>query len=67
MTKSNRGFYQQSRGRNSKINDPIWPVCELVQDFIHVYLICKLQEAQMKNEQVVLMTVKQAFSAIMGT
>ena len=26
MTKSNRGYFQQTRGCNSKITDPIWPV-----------------------------------------
>ena len=36
MTKSNRGFFSNQGGRNSKIKDPIWPVFEFVRDFIHV-------------------------------
>ena len=35
---------------NSKINDPIWPIFELVCDFIHVHLICKFQEELIKTE-----------------
>ena len=33
VIKSNKGFFQQSRGRNSKINNWIWPVCELAGTF----------------------------------
>ena len=47
---------QQSRGRNSKINDPIWLVFKLMRDFKHVHLSCKLQEVPIKTEQVVVMT-----------
>ena len=35
--------FQQSWGYNSKINDPIWPVFELVQNLIHAHTICKFQ------------------------
>ena len=48
--------FQQSRGCNSKINDPIWPILEFIQDFIHVHLVCKFQEDLIKTEQVMLMT-----------
>ena len=47
MTKSNR---------DSKINDPIWPVFKLVLDLINVHLSCKLQEIPIKTEQVIVMT-----------
>ena len=30
--------FQQLRVCNPKINDPIWPVLELVRDFIHIHL-----------------------------
>ena len=56
MTKTNRGFFQQSRGCNSKINDQTSPVFELIKDFIHVHLICKFQEDLIIIEQVMLMT-----------
>ena len=56
ITKSNRGFFQQSRGCNSKITDLIWPVFKLVSDFIHVHLICKFQADPIKTKQVTLMT-----------
>ena len=55
MTKSNR-FFQQSRGCNSKCNDRIWPVFKLVQEFIHVHLICKFQDEPNKTDWVMLMT-----------
>ena len=42
---------QDSRGRNSEINDLIWPVFEVVRDFIHVHLICKFQEHPVKTER----------------
>ena len=67
MTKSNRDFFKQSRGRNSKINETNWLVLELIWGFIHVNLICKFQEDPIKTEQVTLLTVKQRlFSAIKG-
>ena len=47
---------QSSRGRNSKINEPIWPVFELVLDFIHVHIICKFQEHPIKTEWITMMT-----------
>ena len=49
-------LFQQSRGRNSKINDRIWPVFKLVQYFIHVHIISKLQEHQIKTEGIIVMT-----------
>ena len=50
-------FFQQSRGPNSKINhDPILPVFELVQDFIHIHLICKFQEHPIETEGAMVMT-----------
>ena len=55
MTKS-EAFFSKSRGHNSKINDLIWPVFKLVQDFIHVHRICKFQEAFIKTDWVTLMT-----------
>ena len=51
--------FQQSRGRNSKINEPNWPFFEFVQDFIRVHSISKFQEV------VIVMTIQtEAFSAI---
>ena len=49
-------LFQQSRGHNSKIDDPIWPIFELVQDCIHIHLICKFQEHPIKTEGVMVMT-----------
>ena len=49
-------LFQQSRGRNSKINDPIWPVFKHVRDFIHAHLSCKFQAVTIKTEQVIVMT-----------
>ena len=46
---------QQSKGCNSKINDPIQTVFELIWDFIHVPLNCKFHEDPIKTEQVMLM------------
>ena len=37
MTKPNRGFFS-NQGDVTKINDPIWPVFELVRDLILVHL-----------------------------
>ena len=34
-------FFPQ-RARNSKMIDQIWPYFELVQDFMPVFIICKL-------------------------
>ena len=44
------------KGRNSEINDPIWPVFKLVRDFIYVHLSCKFQEVPIKTEPVMVMT-----------
>ena len=41
----NRHF-QQSSGRNSKINDLMGTVFKFIQDFIHAHLICKFQDDQ---------------------
>ena len=41
---------QESRGRNSKINNQIWTLFEFVQDFTHVHLICKFQDDPIKTE-----------------
>ena len=49
-------LFQQSRGRNSKINNPIWLVFEPAWCFIHVHLICKFQERSMKTKRVMVMT-----------
>ena len=48
-------LFQQSKGCNSKINDPIRTVFELIWDFIHVHFICKFKKALIKTEQVMLM------------
>ena len=55
MTKPKGGFFQQSRGHNSKTNDLIWPGIELARDFIHV-LICKFQGHLIKTIGVMVMT-----------
>ena len=50
-------LFKQSNARrlNSKING-IWPVFELIWDFIHVHLICKFQKHLIKTEWVILIT-----------
>ena len=57
-------LFQQSRECNSKINDLIWPVFELVRDFIHVHLKCKFQERLIKTEGV--MVMKSIFFSIVS-
>ena len=58
-------LFQQSRGCNSKINDPIWHGFEIIRYFITVHLsICKFQENPIKTECLMLMTKSKAFSAI---
>ena len=56
---------QQSRERNSKINDLICPVVKLVQDFILVHLICRFQEDPIKAERVT-QCQKEAFFSNQG-
>ena len=51
-----RGFFQQSKGCNFKINDTIWPVFQSLREYIHVHLIYKFQEDPIKTEWVKLMT-----------
>ena len=49
LTKSDRGFFcNQGRG-NSMINEQIWPVFELLRDFIHAHFIGKFQEHLIKT------------------
>ena len=49
---------------NSK---PIWPVFEMIWDFIHVHLFCKFQEEPIKTEWVMLMTKSnRGFSSNQG-
>ena len=50
-------LFQQSRGRNYKTNDPIWPVFELIRDFIHIHLIAKFQKHLIKIEGLMVMTI----------
>ena len=50
-------FLQQSKGCNSKINDPIWLVFKFMWDFIHAHLIWKCQEKLIKTEWVMLMSM----------
>ena len=51
LWKIKTGFFSN---RKSKVNDPIWPVFELIRDFIHASnpspLICKCQEDLIKTE-----------------
>ena len=54
--KVNQTLFQQSRGCNPRINDPIWTVFELIRNLLHVPLHCKFQEVPIKTEQVMLMT-----------
>ena len=49
-------FFQQPKGRYSKIHYPIWPNFGLVRYFIPVHLICKFHEHQINNKWVTLMT-----------
>ena len=60
MTKSERGVFLQSRRYNSKINDSILPVFEIIRDFIHVHSICSFLEDPIKTEQVTLMKKTQS-------
>ena len=39
----------------SKINNLIWTAYKFIQDFIHVHLICKFKDDQIKTELVLLM------------
>ena len=67
MKKLNRGFFQHSKGHNSKINDPIWPEFKFIRGFIHVHLICKFQEDPIRTEQVMLRTKSnRCFFSIQG-
>ena len=50
LWKSQTEAFQQSRGRNFKINDPLWPGFELTWNFIHFHFICKVQENPIKTE-----------------
>ena len=61
MTKSNRSFFSSQGDITLKINYLIWPVFELVRNFIHVHLKWKFQEDLIKTEWLMLMTVKQKF------
>ena len=47
--------FQQSSGCNSKINNLMGTIFKFVQDFIHVHLICKLQDDPITTGQVMLM------------
>ena len=55
MTKSSRDFFS-SQGDVTKMNNPIWPVFELVQDFIYFHLTCKFLDGMVKTEWLLLMT-----------
>ena len=67
MKKTNRSFFQQSNGRNFKINDRIWQLFELVQDFIHIHIITKFQEYPVKTEGViVIITSNRGFFSNQG-
>ena len=39
---------------NSKVNSPIWPEVELIQDFMHVHVICKFHKDPIKNKKAML-------------
>ena len=56
MTKSIRHFFSNQGGCNSRINDPIWTVFELIRNLLQVPLNCKFHEVPIKTEQVMLMT-----------
>ena len=61
-------LYQQSRMCNSKINDLIWPVFELLQDSIHVHLSASFRKIWSKlNKSCWRKSQTKAFSAIKGT
>ena len=57
--KVSNGHFWQSRGRNSAIAGPIWPIFELVRDFMHVIIICKFHEDPTKMKK---LRCSQAFS-----
>ena len=60
-------LFQQTKGRNCKTNDPIWPVFELIRDLIHVHYICKIQEELTKNQRVTQTTsLTEAFFRNLG-
>ena len=45
-----REEFRRSRASNFKVNGPIWPEIELVRDFMFVFITCKFEEDQIKNE-----------------
>ena len=51
-TKSKRGLFN-NQGDVARINDPIWPVIELIRNFIYVHLNRIFQEDPIKTEQVI--------------
>ena len=42
-------LFQQSRGANSKINDPFWSSFEFIPDFIHVHLYLQVSGKSDQN------------------
>ena len=66
MTKSIRGFCSNQGNVTCKINDPIWPDLDLVQDFIDAHLICRFQEDLIKTDVILrLMTWSTQFRTLM--
>ena len=57
---------QQSRECNCKINNSIWPIFELVPDFIQAHLICKFQEHPVTTDWDVDDNVKQSYFSKQG-
>ena len=54
MKKSNRGFFS-NLGDVFTINNSIWPVFNLIRNFIYVHLICKFHEDPIRIRRAMLM------------
>ena len=43
-------FFKRARADNSGVGVGIWPKFELIQAFMHVFVTCKNEDDQFKNE-----------------
>ena len=44
------GVFRHSRANDSKVNSPIWPEFQLMQDFMAVLVTCKFEDDPIKSE-----------------
>ena len=42
-------FFRRSRAANSVVGGPIWPKFELIQDIMHVLIICKFEKDRINS------------------